>query len=56
MGEGPSEGAVRYTVTQQSPLQSPDAMPQLMTASASLFACLVALIVANYKIKQWLKS
>jgi hypothetical protein len=49
-------GSFRYTLAEQSPLQSPETFSHLMNASISLFSCVVFLIVADYKIKKWLKN
>ena len=34
----------------------PEAMSGLFDASLGLFACLFALVIADYKLKKWLKS
>jgi hypothetical protein len=50
------EGAFRFTIAQQSPLHSPEAVSGLIGASSALLGCIVALIAAEYKIRKWLKN
>lgn len=48
---------VQYTVEQtgQSPI-TPNAMHELYKATGGLVACIIILVVAEFKIRQWLKG
>jgi hypothetical protein len=48
---------VQYTVEQAgSPQMAPDAMYSLYKATGGLMACIIILVVAEIKIRQWLKG
>lgn len=50
------EGVVRYTIQSSQPTLSPEAVGGLVEASMGLFACLFIFVVAEYKLRRYLKS
>lgn len=45
-----------YSITQTSPIQSPEFIKGIASASGSLLACLILFIVIEYKLRKWLKG
>jgi thiamine monophosphate synthase len=50
-----ASGPVNYTIQEQAPLESPQLVAGLMNATSMLFVCLAVLVVADYKLRKWLK-
>lgn len=48
-------GSTHYTIQLHPSAQSPKFFTGLLSATGSLIACLVLLVVADYKLRAWLK-
>jgi hypothetical protein len=45
-----------YSITQTSPIQSPEFIKGIASASGSLLACLILFVVIEYMLRKWLKG
>jgi len=50
-----ADGSLRYSIQEQTPLESPEFFTGMTSATGSLLACLIAFAVADYQIHKWLK-
>lgn len=48
-----AKGSYNYEIRQVDPMQSPEIMNELMSASGALLACLILFVAAEYKLRRY---